>query len=225
MHVICIMTLPSPAVIKALAARHGFVERREEASSTLFFKSDNLPQSQHPTLINVFYTTGGIMTKLHILQVGIINYGEVMPMIRLPLSVQSLLIPEFIQDKGTVMQVVQREAVSDVECKRRRRITAKINGARVPVMQNVRIVFSRRAIAISWDRKWYLLFMIVFVPVIFFGIQSMILSPVMLKVAQMCLQQFDVNVVHLCTTVQRFANTVICWDIRKIAEVFMSFAT
>ena len=58
------MTLPSPAVIKALAARHGFVERREEASSTLFFKSDNLPQSQHPTLINVFYTTGGIMTKL-----------------------------------------------------------------------------------------------------------------------------------------------------------------
>ena len=58
------MTLPSPAVIKALAARHGFVERKEEASSTLFFKSDNLPQPQHPTLINVFYTTGGIMTKL-----------------------------------------------------------------------------------------------------------------------------------------------------------------
>ena len=57
------MTL-SPSIIKTIAARHGYIERREEASNTLFFKSDNLPQSDNPTLINVFYTTGGIMTKL-----------------------------------------------------------------------------------------------------------------------------------------------------------------
>jgi hypothetical protein len=41
---------------------YGFIERREEVSCTLFFKEDN--ESQYPTLINIFYTTRGIMTRL-----------------------------------------------------------------------------------------------------------------------------------------------------------------
>jgi hypothetical protein len=56
------MSLPPPQVIKLLASQHGYIERRQEASSTLFFK--NAQQQLNPTLINVFYTTGGIMTKL-----------------------------------------------------------------------------------------------------------------------------------------------------------------
>ncbi|KAL7551109.1 hypothetical protein ACHAWF_014309, partial [Thalassiosira exigua] len=56
-----IMSLPPPSLIKAIAHSNGYVERRDEASSTLFFK-DNQPH--YPTLINVFYTTGGVMTKL-----------------------------------------------------------------------------------------------------------------------------------------------------------------
>jgi hypothetical protein len=55
------MSLPTPALIKAIAVENGYVERREEVSSTLFFK-DNQPH--HPTIINVFYTTGGVMTKI-----------------------------------------------------------------------------------------------------------------------------------------------------------------
>ena len=56
----------STATIKNIAGRNGYIQRREEASNTLFFKSDNLvpPDGGYPTLINVFYTTGGIMTKL-----------------------------------------------------------------------------------------------------------------------------------------------------------------
>ena len=56
----------STAIIKNIAGRNGYIQRREEASNTLFFKSENLvpPDGGYPTLINVFYTTGGIMTKL-----------------------------------------------------------------------------------------------------------------------------------------------------------------
>lgn len=55
------MPLPSPEAIKLLALEHGYEERRSEASSTLFFKDG---QEHQPTLVNVFYTTGGVMTKL-----------------------------------------------------------------------------------------------------------------------------------------------------------------
>ncbi|KAL7535798.1 hypothetical protein ACHAXR_006737 [Thalassiosira sp. AJA248-18] len=55
------MSLPSPAAIKVIALQYGYIERREEVSSTLFFKDNH---SHNPTLINVFYTTGGVMTKL-----------------------------------------------------------------------------------------------------------------------------------------------------------------
>lgn len=56
------MSLPRPQEIKLIATKYGYIERRDEVSKTLFFK--NSRQRQHPTLINVFYTTGGIMTKL-----------------------------------------------------------------------------------------------------------------------------------------------------------------
>ena len=42
----------------------GYEERREEVSSTLFFKKQASEREEYPTLINVFYTTRGIMTKL-----------------------------------------------------------------------------------------------------------------------------------------------------------------
>ena len=51
------MSLPTPAAIKIIATEYGFEERREEASNTLIFNNN-------PTLINVFYATGGVMTKL-----------------------------------------------------------------------------------------------------------------------------------------------------------------
>jgi hypothetical protein len=51
------MSLPTPAAIKIIAMEYGFEERREEASNTLIFNNN-------PTLINVFYATGGVMTKL-----------------------------------------------------------------------------------------------------------------------------------------------------------------
>jgi len=41
---------------------NGYIERREEASYTLFFK-ENTKQT-YPTLINIFHTTRGVMTKL-----------------------------------------------------------------------------------------------------------------------------------------------------------------
>lgn len=54
--------LPSPEIIKSIAAAYGYEERRVEASSTLFFKDTST--NHNPTLINVFYTTGGVMTKV-----------------------------------------------------------------------------------------------------------------------------------------------------------------
>ena len=58
------MTLPTPAIIKRIAIKYGYEERREEASYTLFFKESQPQRQHHPILINVFYTTGGVMTKL-----------------------------------------------------------------------------------------------------------------------------------------------------------------
>ena len=50
----------SPQIIEC-----GYEERREEASCTLFFKKqDATGEHEYPTLINVFYTTRGVMTKL-----------------------------------------------------------------------------------------------------------------------------------------------------------------
>lgn len=54
--------LPSPEVIKIIALEYNYEERRDEASNTLFFKDTSI--DHNPTLINVFYTTGGVMTKL-----------------------------------------------------------------------------------------------------------------------------------------------------------------
>jgi len=58
------MSFPSPAEIKNIASDYGYVERRNEVSSTLFFKERYPVQPDCPILINVFYTTRGIMTKL-----------------------------------------------------------------------------------------------------------------------------------------------------------------
>jgi hypothetical protein len=55
-------SLPSPEVVKSIALEYNYEERRDEASSTLFFKDTST--AHNPTLINVFYTTGGVMTKL-----------------------------------------------------------------------------------------------------------------------------------------------------------------
>ena len=54
-------SLPNPETIKHIASAYGYAERRKEVSSTLFFKDDT---QKTPTLINIFYTTGGVMTKL-----------------------------------------------------------------------------------------------------------------------------------------------------------------
>lgn len=55
---------PTPLEIKALAEDYGYVERRAECSATLFFREDKPENNQEPILINIFYTTRGIMTKL-----------------------------------------------------------------------------------------------------------------------------------------------------------------
>jgi len=52
------MTDPSPQEIRYVARNCGYKERRSEASSTLFFEKQGI-------LINVFYTTRGVMTKLN----------------------------------------------------------------------------------------------------------------------------------------------------------------
>lgn len=56
------MSQPTPEVIKIIAVEYGYEERRDEASSTLFFKDAST--THNPTLINIFYTSGGVMTKL-----------------------------------------------------------------------------------------------------------------------------------------------------------------
>ncbi|GMI42396.1 hypothetical protein TrCOL_g11593 [Triparma columacea] len=43
-----------------LASKQGWVQRRPEASSTLFFRNVN----KEDDLINIFYTTGGVMTQI-----------------------------------------------------------------------------------------------------------------------------------------------------------------
>mmetsp|Transcript_23463 Transcript_23463/g.47605 ORF Transcript_23463/g.47605 Transcript_23463/m.47605 type:complete len:396 (-) Transcript_23463:498-1685(-) len=61
------MTFPTPQQIKRIAKECGYVERREEASHTLFFKKsayEGRDEYKYPTLINVFHTTRGAMTKL-----------------------------------------------------------------------------------------------------------------------------------------------------------------
>jgi tetratricopeptide (TPR) repeat protein len=55
-------SLPSPEDIRSIALEYNYEERRDEASSTLFFKDTYT--ALNPTLINVFYTTGGVMTKI-----------------------------------------------------------------------------------------------------------------------------------------------------------------
>lgn len=42
----------------------GYVERRDEVSNTLFFKKRCNESDAYPTLINVFYTNRGVMTKV-----------------------------------------------------------------------------------------------------------------------------------------------------------------
>lgn len=54
---------PTPLEIKVLAEDYGFVERRAETSFTLFFRETHPSDPECPTLINIFYTTRGIMTK------------------------------------------------------------------------------------------------------------------------------------------------------------------
>jgi hypothetical protein len=61
------MSFPTPKEIKRVAKEHGYEERREEISSTLFFKDVVASNDEHnscPTLVNVFYTTRGVMTKI-----------------------------------------------------------------------------------------------------------------------------------------------------------------
>mmetsp|Transcript_34504 Transcript_34504/g.62079 ORF Transcript_34504/g.62079 Transcript_34504/m.62079 type:complete len:466 (+) Transcript_34504:157-1554(+) len=58
------MSFPTPLEIKALAEDYGYTERREEVSCTLFFLQTNPQTPNHPLLINIFYTTRGIMTQL-----------------------------------------------------------------------------------------------------------------------------------------------------------------
>mmetsp|Transcript_20212 Transcript_20212/g.43928 ORF Transcript_20212/g.43928 Transcript_20212/m.43928 type:complete len:456 (-) Transcript_20212:878-2245(-) len=55
---------PTVLEIKALAEDYGYNERREEVSCTLFFKETNPQNANCPNLINIFYTTRGIMTQL-----------------------------------------------------------------------------------------------------------------------------------------------------------------
>lgn len=55
---------PTVMEIKALAEDYGYNERREEVSCTLFFKETNPENPNCPSLINIFYTTRGIMTHL-----------------------------------------------------------------------------------------------------------------------------------------------------------------
>lgn len=55
---------PTPLEIKALAEDYGYVERRSEVSYTLFFREEKPEKDGQPILINIFYTTRGIMTKL-----------------------------------------------------------------------------------------------------------------------------------------------------------------
>jgi len=59
------MSLPTPGKIKAIAIVCGYEERRDEVSNTLFFKDTSSGRDhEHPILINVFYTTRGVMTKI-----------------------------------------------------------------------------------------------------------------------------------------------------------------
>ncbi|KAL9190379.1 hypothetical protein ACHAXT_007590 [Thalassiosira profunda] len=55
---------PTVLEIQALAEDYGYSERRPEASCTLFFREDAPANPNAPILINVFYTTRGIMTQL-----------------------------------------------------------------------------------------------------------------------------------------------------------------
>lgn len=50
-------------VVKTYIVDYGYVERRPEASFTLFFAERSPSDPTHPTLINIYYTTRGIMTK------------------------------------------------------------------------------------------------------------------------------------------------------------------
>jgi len=216
----------STATIKNIAGRNGYIQRREEASNTLFFKSENPvpPDGGYPgTLINVFYTTGGIMTKLSHPTRGYNQlwrsdaYDSVDTLDAIFANPRLHTGQGYRQASGA-----KRGCIGCGILKKKVEFIVKINGVRVQVVRSVQIVFSkRRAIVImSRERKQLVLCWVVlvqnillliqsFTPVMYVGIQSMMLSPVMLMVVIRLHQQSGVTVVHLCTTVQRNANAVI----------------
>jgi hypothetical protein len=61
MHMMAKTNRPTPAEIVAIAEKCGFYERREQVSSTIFL-AKNTPEKSFS--INVYYTTGGLMTDL-----------------------------------------------------------------------------------------------------------------------------------------------------------------
>ncbi len=60
------MSSPSAQEIRAIAKKHGYFERTDLKSKTLFFErwKSRSEDRQYPDLINVFYTTRGVMTKI-----------------------------------------------------------------------------------------------------------------------------------------------------------------
>ena len=59
------MSWPTAEEIKQIAYTYRYVERRADASKTLFFqKHATLWDRESPSVINVFYATREVMTKL-----------------------------------------------------------------------------------------------------------------------------------------------------------------
>ena len=131
-------SLPSPEVIKS---SHLNTTTKNEGMKhpALYSSNIHLPR----TLINVFYTTGAVTTKLShpTSTTSTMNYGEEMHMILLLSSLQYLRIQEFILGKDIVMLAKLLGVALSVVKKRSGPTLVIINGGRGRVNRNVPVAF------------------------------------------------------------------------------------
>ena len=129
------MSSPTPTIIKSIAlVEYGYIERREEVSNMLFFKDVSYNHdNDHPTtLINIFYTTRGVMTKISHPSSGYtINYDVAMLTIRELCSKEYSQNPRIHTGKGYWTTDDSVRGCAKCGLQKCLRTSAKISGGKV----------------------------------------------------------------------------------------------
>lgn len=148
---------------------------------------------------------------------GTTNCGAVMPIIQSRHWQPYLKTLEFIRGRGTGRPVGRSGAVSNVDCRRRGKITARTNDVKVSLpnaqtaLENFKLVEMRLQKRAQFNQ------------VILNGIQSLMLLPVMQRDATRLLLLSNAIVQLPNTTAPKLANAVIGKSTEKTAEIWNTF--